>query len=151
MPAPSKIVDEAEAIRWYEEGRTFQWMVDEYRRKYNVETTTSMWSNWRNRRGLEHRYVRDDELVPWSVLPEHKASYALAMLRVEAQRRAGIEMDPDKAKRLESWLTQLDEAGAVVYYDPETDEGFHYVERAKDDTDIIRKPSRHTKIRKAID
>lgn len=61
-----KIQDESEVIRWFEEGRTYQWMIEEYRRKYDIETVVSMWGNFRRRRGLDRRIVRDDDLIPGS-------------------------------------------------------------------------------------
>lgn len=46
-----KIVDEGEVIRWFEEGWTYKEMIDEYKRKYNIETVSSMWGSFRRRRG----------------------------------------------------------------------------------------------------
>ena len=43
MPAASKIRDLPEALSWLREGRTYQWIVDEYLRKYDVRTMVSMW------------------------------------------------------------------------------------------------------------
>lgn len=139
-----KIVNEQEVIRWFEEGRTYAWMVEEYRRKYNIETVPSLWGNFRRRRGLNRRIVRDDELIPWHVLPEHRWAYPVAMLRVEARRRAGAAMTDDEAKRLKNWKAFLEEENAVVHYDPETEEGFHYIPRQPGDDDIIHRPARKT-------
>ena len=52
MPAHSKVQDMAEALRWLEQGRAYQWCVDAYRRKYNVETTISTCSGLRRRHGI---------------------------------------------------------------------------------------------------
>lgn len=140
MPARSKIQDETEVIRWMEQGWTYQEIVDEYRRKYNIETTLSMWSNFRRRRGLDRRFNRDDSLVPWSVAQEHRNSYHLAMLRVEGRRRNGFEIRETDRKRLESWLRDVRELNGVVHYDPATVDGFHLVPREAGDTDLIRQP-----------
>lgn len=43
---PAKIVDEGEVIRWFEEGRTYKWMTEEYLRKYNLEVAPSIWGNF---------------------------------------------------------------------------------------------------------
>ena len=82
MPAVSKIQDEAEAIRWIAEGRTYAWIVEEYRRKYAIDTSLSMWSNLRRRKGLDRRIVRDDELIPWAVAPQHQIGRASCRERV---------------------------------------------------------------------
>ncbi|MEU9126569.1 hypothetical protein AB0D08_00375 [Kitasatospora sp. NPDC048540] len=142
--AASKIVDETEVLRWFEEGRTYSWMVEEYRRKYNIETVPSMWGNFRRRRGLDRRLTRDEELIPWAVKAEHRWSFPVIMLRAEARRREGKELTEADAVRLASWLQMLDEENAVVYYDPDTEEGFHYVHREPSDRDIVRQPATKT-------
>jgi hypothetical protein len=71
----SKIVDEGEIVRWYEEGRTYRWMCDEYRSKYSIDTVQSMFGNFRKRRGLERRITRDDDLIPWHVMKDHRWAY----------------------------------------------------------------------------
>lgn len=150
MPA-SKIVNEQEVIRWFEEGRTYQWMIDEYQRKYNIETVPSMWGNFRRRRGLARRIVRDDELIPWEVKEEHRWKYDLQMLRVEGRRRAGAEIRETDETRVNSWLAKLEDEGAVVLYDPDTEEGFHWVAREDTDADIIRRPVTGLSRRRAAD
>lgn len=150
MPA-TKIQDEAEVIRWFEEGRTYSWMVDEYRRKYNIETVPSLWGNFRRRRGLARRIVRNDDLIPWAVNEEHRWNYAVQMLRSEARRREGKELRPMEELRLEAWSRGLERDGLVVHYDPDTEEGFFYIPREPEDVDIIRYPKKKTTTRIAVD
>lgn len=150
MPA-TKIVNEQEVIRWFEEGRTYQWMTDEYRRKYNIEMTLSSWGNFRRRRGLDRRITRDDDLIPWHVLPKHRWAYPVQMLRAEARRRAGHELRDVDAKQLPNFLNFLRDNRVVVHYDPELEEGFVYVPREARDTDIIRRPKLKTTLRRAAD
>lgn len=149
--AGRKIVDEQEVIRWFEEGRTYQWMTEQYQTKYNIETVPSMWSNFRRRRGLDRRINRDDDLIPWHVLPKHRWRYPVQMLRAEARRRAGFELRQVDEDRLPAWIAFLDENKVVVHYDPELDEGFVYVPRERRDKDIIRMPATKTTTRHATD
>lgn len=146
-----KIVDEQELIRWFEEGKTYQWMADEYRRKYNIDTQLSMFGNFRRRHGLTRRITRDDELIPWHVKTEHRWAYPVAMLRVEARQRDQKPVSEDELHRLVSWRAMLDKENAVVYYDPDTEDGFFYVPREEGDTDIIRRPRRKTTMRPNAD
>lgn len=140
MPA-RKIQDEGEVRRWYDEGLTYQWMVDEYLRKYNIDTTVQQFSNLRWRRGWPKRLARYMDLVPWRVRHEHLGRYPVAMLRRVARMRNGAEMSDADMERIESWLASLKEENAVVHYDPNTEEGFFYVpRRAGIDTDLIRVP-----------
>lgn len=151
MPA-GKIQDEQEVIRWFEEGRTYAWMVEEYRRKYNIETVPSMWGNFRRRRGLDRRIARDDELIPWEVKREHRWDYPILMLRKEARRRSGLPMSEADLDALEAWKRGMDRDGTVVHYEPETEEGWFYVPRRPGvDVDLIRRPERKTTQRRHSD
>ncbi|MGW7434735.1 hypothetical protein [Streptomyces sp. NPDC054849] len=149
--AKKKIVDEGEVIRWFEEGWTYQDMIDEYKRKYNIDTVSSTWGNFRYRKGLARRIARNDELIPWAMKKEHRQLYPVIMLRAEARRRAGLDMDEDKTKRLESWKNMLEEENAVVHYDPDTKDGFFYVPREPGDDDLIRRPQEKTTQRRNAD
>lgn len=145
MAAHSKVQDMQEALQWLEEGRTYQWIVDEYMRKYNIETTISMWAAIRRRHGIDTRIVRDDKLVPWYVKPEHRHANAVAMLRAEGRRRAGKPLPQLLEDTLNAWLRGLEADGAVVHYDPDTDKGWWYVPRREGiDLDLIREPERRT-------
>lgn len=139
MPA-SKIQDEQEIIRWFEEGVTYEEMSRRYLERYNIETVPSLFSNFRRRRGLTRRINRDDDLIPWAVKSEHRWAYPLQMLRAEGRRRAGMPVRESEAPRLNNWLQMLQDEDAVVHYDPETKDGFFYVRREPGDVDIIRRP-----------
>ena len=139
----TKIQDLNEARRWLQEGKTYAWIVEEYKRKYNIETALSTWSMLRRREGIPRRIVRDEELMPWAVKKEHRYSNPAAMLRAEARRRAGQPLSPKIEKALDSWLATLQHENAVVHYDPER--GWLYVPRREGiDTDLVRVPRRAT-------
>jgi hypothetical protein len=146
-----KIVDEGEVIRWFEEGRSYAWMQAEYRRKYDIETVPSMWGNFRRRRGLDRRITRDDDLIPWAVEKRHRWAYPLMMLRAEARSRAGLENSESTQDRLGRWLAKMERDDTVVDYVPATEDGFRYLPRDPDDTDLIRRPHRKTTQRRAAD
>jgi hypothetical protein len=103
-----------------------------------------MWGNFRRRRGLDRRIVRDDELIPWFVKEEHRWAYPLAMLRAEARRRAGKDLTETDQNRLKNWMEMIKEEDAVVHYDPDTEEGFFYVPRQEGDDDLIHRPKAKT-------
>lgn len=149
MPA-SKIQNEQEVKRWFEEGRTYAWMVEEYRRKYNIETSISMWGNYRIRRGYDRRLTWDTELIPWAIRPEHRYDYPILMLRKEARRRAGFPVSPEQERDIDTWLAGMKANDTVLHYDPETEQGWFYVPRRHGvDDDIIRRPLRVTGKRKS--
>ena len=146
----SKMQSEDEVRRWFEEGKTYQWMAEEYLRKYDLEVSPSMFSQLRRRMGWERRNVRDDGMIPWAVRPEHRWAYAVQMLRAEARRRSGKELADLSAARLETWKESLAEAGAVVHYEPDTEQGFFYVP-AEEGDDMIRRPRHKTTLRRTVD
>ncbi|MET9861948.1 hypothetical protein ABZY93_22025 [Streptomyces smyrnaeus] len=126
-------------------------MSDEYMRKYGIKMSLSTWGNFRRRRGLDRRIVRNDDLIPWHVREEHRWVYPVTMLRVEARRRAGMPISTDDQHRLDSWKAMLEEEDAVVHYDPDTEDGFFYVPREPQDTDLIRRTESKTTLRPAAD
>lgn len=144
-----KIQDAGEVRRWIAEGRTYKWMAEEYARKYNIDISPSAFSEFRKREGIDGRNVRNDDLIPWAVKPEHRWAYQVQMLRAAARSRAGMEMSPVSAGHLEVFLRSLEENNAVVHYEPETEQGFFYVPREPGDRDIIRKPKHKDTLRKS--
>lgn len=135
----TKIVDEQEVIRWYEEGRTYKWMAQEYLRKYNIQIGVTAFSNFRNKKGLPPRAVHNDDLIPWRVKGNHRFSYPAIMLRAEGRRRLGEELPEDLAGRLDRWLGRMAEMDAVVDYYADTEDGFFYVARQPGE-DLVRVP-----------
>ena len=140
MGGASKIIDEQEVLRWFEEGKSYNWMCNEYLSKYNIETVSTMWSNFRSRRGLPRKIARNDNLIPWAVNLEHRQLYPLAMLRLEARRRDNFALKPADTHRLENWRESLGHSKTVVHYDPDTEQGFFYIPRGENDTDLIHEP-----------
>lgn len=65
--------------------------------------------------------------IPWRVKEQHQTHYAPRMLRLLGRRRRGIANSAEMDARLDAWLKQLHDAGAVVVYVPDTPEGFFYI------------------------
>lgn len=147
MPG-EKLQSADEFRRWWDEGRTYQWIINKYREKYGIDVTLGAIGNWRARLGLERRQQRNMSLIPWEIEEKHRYRHVLAMLRAEGRRRAGAPLARLQEHRLESWLHWMSENDCVVHYDPETDEGFHYVPRRSGvDADLVRTPLRSTRRR----
>jgi len=141
----TKIQDQAEVLRWFEEGWTYGQMQEEYLRKYNIETALSMWSNFRKRHGLPRRIERNDDMIPWAVKPEHRHRHALTMLRTANRVNQGLPVGESSARQYRSWIESLTAEDVVVHYEPDTEEGFFYVPRRPNlDKGLIREPERKT-------
>lgn len=147
----TKIQDEREVCRWFEEGRTYAWMVEEYERRYDLQVGASMFGNFRRRRGIARRIARDDDLIPWLVKREHRWAYPVQMLRALARQREGRPLRDVEARKLTSWLDTRRRERTVVDYAPDSEEGFRYVPRLPSDEDVIRRPDRKTTARRASD
>lgn len=135
-----KVQDLGEIKRWYDAGWTYQDMVEEYWRKYQIEATVAMFANIRSRQGWEKRLPRSSDLIPWVVHEEHLGHYYAVMLRSESRRRRGEPLNEQAAARLPGFLRNLEEVNGVVHYD--ADAGWFIVPRRPEDKDIIREPSR---------
>jgi hypothetical protein len=142
--AHSKIVNEEEVKQWIREGRTFPWMVETYRTKYNLEVSAGMFSNRRRQWGMAPKQLQNDELLPWRLNKEHTHEYPALMLRFEARRRAGKPLREQDRRAVERWVKFLADNDKVVHYDPESEDGFSLVPREADDTDIVRMPEGDT-------
>lgn len=151
MPA-SKIVNEQEVIKWFDEGRTYAWMQEQYQEKYGIETRLSMWGNFRRRHGLARRIARNDDLIPWEVKPEHRWDYPIMTLRKEARQREGLELSEEDQRALVAWKAGMERDGSVLHYDPDTEQGWFYVPRREGvDLDLIREPEHKTTRRHRYD
>lgn len=80
------------------------------------------------------------DLLPWVIKLEHRNLMDAKMLRAEARRRAGHELKGRYARDLELWKRRLKEVGAVIHYDADTVEGFHWVRPEEGDDDLIHYP-----------
>lgn len=94
-----------------------------------------------SRAGLTNR-VRYSQALPWDrIKTEHNGHYAAQMLRAGARISAGQEVSPVLRGRYESWQQRLLAEDAVVHYDPDTVDGFHYVKRRPGiDKGLVRNP-----------
>lgn len=142
------VQNEQEAVKMMEAGTGLTDMVRFYREKYDIETSVSMWNDFRRRRGIARRFVWDTEVIPWKLAGDHAYKYEAIRLRQYARRKAGKLIAEKVPGELDAWLRGMDDAGTVVHYDPDTMEGFTYVPRRKGvDLGIIREPERITRRR----
>ena len=134
---------EFEVRTWYLKGETYAWMVQEYKRKYDLTVSPSIFSYRRSARGWERRQRTRDDLIPWAIKDEHQWHRHLVMLRLEARRRRfGTEtMRDGDVRELATFRDQLKADNLVIDYDPHTEAGFLLVPRESSDIDIVRQPT----------
>ncbi|MGZ6788321.1 MAG: hypothetical protein ACXVGQ_00050 [Mycobacteriaceae bacterium] len=117
-------------------------MADEWEKTSGHRVSRSAIAMAIQRHGLTsaHPRPRYDDMLPWEVNALHRMAYDARMLRLEGRRRQGGNLSEDDKSRLTSWRAALEEANAVIIYDPLTPEGFHRTHRTEEDDDLIRRP-----------
>jgi uncharacterized protein (DUF2384 family) len=131
----------AELKNMLDRGMTHQEIADEVHRRTGHSVTRNAITMAIKRGGVEHRGIdRYEDLIPWRVRDVHSRHYALAILRLEARRRRDKRLSPEEEKRLASWLAKLMRKDLVVYYEPDSTDGFYLIPRRTSDSDIIRQP-----------
>lgn len=108
-------------------GMTHQQIAEEVSRKTGYPVSRSSVSAALFRAGEASHAKRYPDELPWTIKEQHQTHYAARMLRLLGRRRKDIANSAESDARLDSWLAQLDKAGAVVVYVPDTEDGFFYV------------------------
>lgn len=117
-------------------GLTHQQIADVLSRETGYRISRSTVSAALHRANASANAKRYPDEIPWTVREAHQTHYAARMLRLLGRRRAGIPNSAESDKRLNSWLRQLEEAGAVVTYVPDTPDGFYYTPGEPDENGI---------------
>lgn len=130
---PARILPPASRLRQLvAQGMTHQQIADLITRETGHPVGRSTVSAALHRAGEAQLAKRYPDEIPWRVREEHQSHYAARMLRLLGRRRKGIVNSAEMDARLDSWLGQLADAGAVVTYVPDTEDGFFYVKGAPD-------------------
>ena len=133
MAAPRKVPDKTTLARWKRQGLSQQEMAERIRETTGVEISRATIAGAMVRYGLADEKPRYSIEIPWRVKMEHISAYPARMLRLLGKRDSGVELNPQEERKLNSWLAQLDRENAVVAYDPDSAQGFFYIERQKND------------------
>ena len=139
----TKIQDRAELIKWLRDERlTNAEAAARYLARDGIELSSAAISMFRTRNNLDPIRNTHHALLPWVVAMEHRGLYPAQMLRLEGRYRNGDDISSIKRTALERWKVKLAVEDAVVHYDADTPQGWHYVPRRVDvDVDLIRDPA----------
>lgn len=142
--ANTQVVPDKTALKAYlSRGLTQQQIVDAWKRDSGVTVSRSAIAMAIERNGLKssNPRARYDDLIPWRVRVEHKDAQEVRLLRMEARRRAGGTLSNSEIRWLMGWKEELHNANAVIHYDPDTEQGFWWVERLPEHgDDLIVRP-----------
>lgn len=128
-------VPDADQLRSYlDRGLTHAEIAEAWLQDSGVRVSRSTVSMAVARFGLKNHspraHMRHSDLIPWHLDPEHVYKPEARLLRLEGRRRGGNSLREDELRWLENWKKELSEADAVIHYDRDTDEGFHWVSKA---------------------
>lgn len=134
---PARILPPVSRLRQLvEQGMTHQQIADLITHETGYHVGRSTVSAALHRAGEAQLAKRYPEEIPWRVKEVHQAHYAPRMLRLLGRRRKGIANSAEMDARLDAWLKQLADNGAVVVYVPDTEDGFFYVQGTADENGI---------------
>jgi hypothetical protein len=141
MAAPRLLPSDSTLAKWRSQGMTLKQIAEKIKSETGVTVSPSSVGAALSRAGLTNR-VRYDDHIPWNpIKTEHNKAYPLVMLRLLARREGGLALTEDQETRLDAWLDRMEEEDAVVLYQYDSEDGFHYVKRRASDGDgYIRRP-----------
>lgn len=135
------VPDHTQMRRYLDRGLTQQQIVAAWEEDTGVRVSRSAIAMAINRYGLSsanHR-PRYEDTLPWKVKKEHANHYDARMLRLEGRRREGNPMTDRELHMLNQWKELLHTRGAVIAYEPDTEQGFFWLQRQPGDDDLIRR------------
>jgi hypothetical protein len=140
MGQPQRVPNKTELRRYLSSGLTQQQIADKWLEDSGEKVSRSAIGMAIERYGLTgvaRSRPSYSDLIPWTLAPEHRFHTDVRMLRLEGRRLAGIPLTEDQQRWLDQWKEDLDAAGAVVYYDRDTEEGFFWIPRTKEHGDSL--------------
>lgn len=142
---PTKVLDDERVKELVDAGHGVTAITRILKDEDGIDVSPSAICVWKKRQGVERQLPRHSALIPWVIREPHRRLFAAKMLRREAKRRLmegqGQEMAQHLLAPLDRWKAKMAENDTVVHYEPETFEGFFYIERREGiDKDLIREP-----------
>lgn len=137
MPAQRLVPDDRTLAAWVAEGLTHAQIAQRILDTTGHRVARSTVSVALHRAGLAEDRPRFKDTIPWRLRGTDLKAYPIRMLRLLGKRRAGMDLNAEENKRLDSWLRTMDEENAVVAYDPDVTPSIFYIDRQPNDpTDI---------------
>jgi hypothetical protein len=117
---------------WHEEGLTHQEMANRFYALTGHRCTRQAFRNACGRYGLTRNYSHD-EWLPADLRREHQRLYDTEMIRRWSARKQGKKYDAKEEQRINAWLQNLRDAGAILVYKRDTMQGWWPVHREPTD------------------
>lgn len=135
--AERQLPDRQTLQQWFEVDRlTHQQMADRFNnspeRQGMRPVTRQAFTRACGRYGLT-TYLHHDEWLPKDMRPEHTKLYDTEMIRRWSARKQGKRFDEVEEQRINAWLQNLTDAGAIMLYKRDTQMGWWPVPRQPTD------------------
>lgn len=137
MSPPTLVPNKTILRRWKREGLTQRQMVERHELETGILVSRATIAAAMVRYGLAEEKPRYNNTLPWRVHGEHISEYPARMLRLLGRRINGGSLNVAEVNRLDSWIAMLRRENAVVGYDPDSAQGFHYVEAEGDEVGSV--------------
>ena len=142
MPAVRRLPDSTTLRRLRSQG----WRLKDIAETYEV-TEAAVWKAL-ERAGLTTPQKTVQDIIPWDVAEQHKATAIMERFRSIVKQQKGAELRSEEERQLNRWLHDLTANNVVVDYHPAAPPnaasrkgGFYYTERKPEDDWIIRRPA----------
>lgn len=132
MPTPREIPDRDVLTKWHNAGLTYKQMADRWYDETKIRKTSQAFGKACRKAGLL-RNLHHDKWLPRNMRPEHMKLYDTEMIRRWSAREQGKKFPDVEDQRINAWLQNLADAGAILWYNPDTVQGWHTVRRRSDD------------------
>lgn len=133
MPFQRELPDDETLVEWWEEGLTFPQMAARFNSARTGKPVTGNAFGTACRRLGLGRNLHHDEWLPRNMHPDHQKLYDTEMIRRWSARRQGKQFEPEEDQRINAWLQALNDAGAILWYERETQQGWWPVKREPTD------------------
>lgn len=136
------VPDKTKMEAYLNAGLTQAQIVEQYEKDTGIRVSRAAIGMAINRYGLSSNNPRQryEDLLPWTLRPQHAMHTEARLLRLEGRRRRGLSLTEAELTWLNNWLQLMRDKNAVVTYNPDTEDGFYWVEREETDDDLIRRP-----------
>lgn len=138
MPARQILPDKQTLQHWIEdEGLTHQQCADRIFDQTGERVGRSAISVALHRYGIAKEGARYPDYIPWRVSMYHIRAYPLRMLRLMGRRdtKGPQSLSERETAMLNGWLEMIRNENAIVGYDPDDDQGVHYIDATFKDHD----------------
>jgi len=135
MPREQILPDKNKLQEYIESGMTHKQIAEKVSADTGVIVGRSAVSVALHRYGIAKDSPRYKEYLPWRVKTQHISAYPARMLRLMGRKATGKDMSDTDEKLLTNWLDMLSREDMIVAYDPDDEQGFHYIDSSFKDTD----------------